>query len=112
MRFRFLYAFWVKVMFFRFLLAIPPAVVFYQEQYSQNFAVAASRPNYCPGPGDAIGTCQAKSRFKCAVECLSHQWCIYFSYYANSGLCYFYRFVSRKIFYDHDCTFMMVSSYK
>lgn len=99
-----------------FLLTMPPTIiiVFCQRQLSQNFAIADFWPNYCPGPKDAIDSCNATSRSKCAFECLLRQLCIYFSYYATGGMCYFYSFVSRKIFYDYDCTctLMMVSFHK
>lgn len=107
MRFRFFSQFSVRL--FDFLLTLLPTSVFCQRQSSQLFAVADSWPKYCPGPEDAISACYARSRLECAAECLSRQWCIYFSYYASSGMCHFYRFLSPKIFYDHDCTFMMVS---
>ena len=107
MRIKFLDAFSFRL--FGYLLTMQPTVVLCQKQFSQNFVVAKTWRNYCPGPEDAIRTYYAKSRMKCATECLSLQWCIDFSYYATSGLCNFYSFVPPKIFYDSDCTFMMVS---
>jgi len=109
MRFKILYAVWVRLSF-SFLLTMLPTVIFGEiRQDSQIFAVSEAWPNYCPGPTDAISTCYAESRSACALTCLPFRFCIYFSYYVNSGLCYLYSFVSTNISYSRDCTFMMVS---
>src|SRR6218665_3502537 len=108
MRIKILHAFWVRFLV-SFLLTMQPKVIFGQRQFSQNFEVAKAWPNYCPNETDAIGTYHKKSRSICASECLTRQWCTYFSYNVKSGLCYLYSFVSTNISYNIDCKFMMVS---
>src|SRR6218665_704253 len=107
MRSRLVYMFSVRL--FGFLLAFMPTFVFCQGQFIQNFAIADACRHYCPGPANATGASYAKSRIKCAAQCILHQRCICFSYYATSGLCYSYSFVPQEVLYDQSCTFMMVS---
>ena len=109
MHLKFLHAFSFRL--FGYLLIMQPTVVLCQTQFSENyFMVADTWRDYCPGPEDAIRTLHAVSRMKCASECSFSPQCIDFSYYATSRLCYFYSFVPQKIYYDSDCTFMMVIS--
>src|SRR6218665_714473 len=94
---------------FGFLLTMLPRTIACHGISSQNFVVPEAWRNYCPDSENATGTCYAKSMIKCAAECILHQGCICLSYYATTRLCYIYNLAPQKKFYDHDCTFMMVS---
>src|SRR6218665_2955404 len=107
MRMKFIYA--VSVSLFGFLLTLPPRVVFCQRQSNEKFVVLETWRNYCPGAEDATGVSYARSKIKCATECILHQGCICFSYYATNRLCYFRSSVPQKMLYDYNCTFMVVS---
>ena len=106
MRFAFLHAFSVS---FGCLLTMLPRAVVGHGISSQNFVVNETLRNYCPGPEYATGRCYVKSMIKCAAECILHPECICLSYYATSRLCYLYNLAPQNMFYDNDCTFMMVS---
>src|SRR6218665_194849 len=109
MGFTFLHEFSVS---FGLLLTMLPRFVFCDGISSKNFVVPETCRNYCPGPENATGTCYAKSKIKCTAECILRTGCIYLSYYPTSGLCYFYSLAPQKMFYDYDCTLMVVSFQK
>src|SRR6218665_23807 len=75
----------------------------------QTFKLSLAGRYQCPNTVEAYDGMSVEMGPRCAHQCKLSKDCIAFSFYSSSRSCYLFNAMPSEVFYDIDCTFMMVS---